>query len=137
MQYRFRIDAAHRLALAEISGPVDGPMCLAAIVALHADPAWDPAYDVIWDGRGITELVLGTEDVKRNVEAKSVDSYGRDLIVVSRDIDYLAARLEAHLARTRGKEMRVFRSLDDALAVLGMDELPPALKQWLDEADAA
>ncbi len=133
MPYRFCIDPDSEVAVVELTGAIDGDECVAAARALHGHPRWERRYDVIWDGRGITGLVIDPRDMKEIVDAKTEDSSGLDVLIVQREVDYLVARLYTYLARSKGKEAHVFTTLDAALEALGLEALPPVIQQWVGE----
>ena len=127
MPYSYQIAPEHQFVYARIEGAVDGPECAAAVRQLFADDAWSPEYDVLWDGRQITQLVLGPDDFDTLLHTVADRMDGRDALVVERVVDIAAAELYAVLARRRDAETRVFQSIKEALEYLGRPRLPESI----------
>ncbi len=115
-------------ALISFAGEVHGDDIVAAARDLHEHPQWKRDFHVIWDGRGVTTLVIGPEDVPAMVEAKMEVSTGREVTVAVRDVDQELGKLCALLLRVRGREAVVVDSLGDAFAELGLAQVPGALE---------
>lgn len=122
------IDEATGLALISGSGEVTGADIVDAARALHGHPKWDFRFDVLWDGRAVTSLVVTPDDIPEMVEAKTEHSVGKEVIVAVRSVDKMIADLSALLMRARGREAHAFYTLDEALDVLGLSELPTTLR---------
>lgn len=90
-------------------------------VAEH--PAWETGYDMYWDVRGTSELVLLPEDLKAfatvSVDVGRKIGPGRTAVVVSRQLDESIARLLVHIAKIPRRKRGVFWSIEDAIAFLG------------------
>lgn len=127
MSYSYQIASEHKLVYARIEGAVDGTECAAAVRQLFADDAWSPDYDVLWDGRLITQLVLDPDDFDTLLHTVADRMEGRDALVVERVVDIAAAELYAVLARRREAETRVFQSIKEALEYLGRPRLPESI----------
>lgn len=137
MAFRYSIDSKAGLALVEKSGEVMADEIVESAHALRHDPAWNPGFDVIWDCTRLSSLIVAPEDVPVVVAAYSENLCGRDLLVIGREADYPIAQLTAYLCRREGKDSEVFTSMDDALAALGLRELPEALRTWRKQRGAA
>lgn len=122
-----RIAEQAGLALVELSGEVTAADVVEAARALHALPNWDIRYDVIWDGRGITSLVIGHDDVIEMVDAKVEKSIGKEITIAVRELDHMMASLCALLLKARQREAVVVSTLEEALAEVGLDRLPETL----------
>lgn len=127
MPYSYQIAPEHKLVYARIEGAVHGTDCAAAVRQLFADETWSPEYDVLWDGRQITQLILEPKDFDTLLHTIADRMEGRDALVVERVVDIAAAELYAVLARRRNAETRVFQSIKDALDYLGRPRLPESI----------
>lgn len=130
MPFRYYIDVAERLVLAEKSGRFDGAALVESVRTLHADPAWRDDFDVIWDLSGLTGLIVMPEDLPPLVAVHAEHSCGYDALVVTRQADVAIAQLYAYLARRAGKPTGVYESLDEALKALNRPALSPRLHAW-------
>ena len=122
-----RIDTDAGLALIVLEGEVTAADVVDAAQTLHAQPQWNVHHNVIWDGRGISSLVVGHEEVVEMVDAKIEDSIGKEIMIVVREVDHMIATLCALLMKARGREAEVVATLEEALAALGLDRLPAPL----------
>lgn len=125
---RYAIDPAVGLALVRITGAVTGADIARCARALQADPRWTPDLAVVWDERGITSLDVTPEGLKKMVEAQTRHATGPDFIVTEREDHEILLRLYAWRVQARGRPAQVFASLEQALAALGLDALPAALR---------
>ena len=123
-----RIDKEVGIAFIALGGEVTAADVIGAAHALHDRPDWDAHYDVIWDGRGVTSLVIDHDDVLGMVDAKVERSVGKEVTIAVREIDHVMASLCALLLRVRGREAVVVASLEEALEELGLGRLPAALE---------
>lgn len=125
---RVVVYSAERLAVAEFRGVVSGPMILAVADHIHADPAWEAGFDVLWNCAAVVVHDILPVHVKPIVDAEVGSGDGRDVLVCSPTLgDRAVSEMLAAMCRRRGKSMTVHTTLADALAALGRDALPPGL----------
>lgn len=124
------VDPSERLALVVFEGVVSGPMILAAADHIHADPAWEDGFDVVWNCGAVLAHDILPDDVVPIVDAEVGSGGGRDVLVCSPSFgDRAISEMLAAMCRRRGKTMTVHASLGEALAALGRDALPPSMQQ--------
>jgi hypothetical protein len=122
MAFSYRIDPTNRRALGTLWGTVRGADIANAVRAIYEDPSWQPGFDTLWDSTGITQLLLERDDlpgvvaVQREMGLRA--GQGREVIVVSRSLDDVMARMYAVMMRNEAREVRVFRSLAEATQFL-------------------
>lgn len=96
--------------------------------ALYEAPGWTSGFDALWDARGVTELLMGEDDVHAIVaqtrELTDRMGPGRGAFVLARDLDWMMARLLIHRARVPGRERRTFTTIEEALAWLDAPPVP-------------
>ena len=101
---------------------------LRAVRSVHADPAWQPTFDAVWDCSGVTAHVVLPEEIPPLVEEEATAS-GRDVLIESPVAGESAlSQMLAAFCRRRGKDMTVYMTLEDGLRALGRDALPAALQ---------
>lgn len=127
MPIQFTFDAAGRVALGTLTGSADGPSLMGACRALVETPEWTPGWDVIWDGRGITRLELGDDDIAAIVRLKTmrreIYGTGREVLVVTALLRRLNAEIYASFSRLAGREVYVCASVAEAVETLGVTGL--------------
>lgn len=128
---RYRINEEHGLALVNVRGDVNGAYIAECARALQADPGWSSSFAGIWDERGIDQLDIIPTDLDEMVEAQAHGQTGLDIIITAREDHELVQRLYAWRVRARGRPATVCSSLEEALACLGIDALPPDLAAFL------
>ena len=113
------IDGTHEVGIATVSGPVDDTTLLAALDQLYLSADWHPGYDAIWDGRGITKLVVdpaGSTGIARRVQSyASRIAAGRTAVVTQRTMDRLFAEMLFARLRCPEQQYALFDSMDSAL----------------------
>ena len=129
------------LTLATFSGTV-GPADIVQAIHEVFDPRqWRPDFHVCWDARRVQALLLDPEAVDRIVrlegETRKLKRDGRHAVLVTRELDFIAARLLVERTRRSPvRTARVFLRLDDAAAWI--DVRPEVLGRLLDRcADRA
>lgn len=123
------LDPVEHLALVRMRGVVTGRAILAAAERLHADPAWEDGFDVVWDCSAVHAHDILPADVQPIVDAEVASGSGREVLVCSPSLgDRAISEMLAAMCRRRGKEMTVHTTLADALGALGRDALPPTLR---------
>ena len=129
MASSYRIEPARRVAMATVSGTVTGAELADATRTLYRDAAWGTGFDVVWDFRGLTELLIEVDDMQALVDLDNDEQFralatgGRDVFVVARDLDYAMGRVYAAFAREGPRQSHLVRTLREAWATLGLD--PP------------
>ena len=131
MAYTYLVDGERKLGAVRFEGQVTGDEVaeVSCLLFRHAD--WQAGFCELWDARGITELVVTLEEVRR-VAAIEQDHLaeigtGRVAIVVARELDYFLGRLYIAFVRGTQRPVRLFRSIDEAQQWLGLSSLPPLI----------
>jgi hypothetical protein len=138
MPFVYRIDPNARLAAIAFFGDVTGRDLVAALEALFGDEAWEPGFQAVWDGRGLQSIRLSYADYGA-VMAASVRLLGRigggtGVILTSDPEEYEAAfMVRKYLGPVPGKQVRLADNLPEALALLGIQALPPELEAMLNK----
>jgi hypothetical protein len=113
----YKIDKERKLVMSTGSGVVTMAESLAHQDNLLKDPDFAPSFSQLMDLTHVTELQLGTEDVRRIAQRPIFSGDSRRAIVASRDVVFGVLRMfeifREHLGETG---IRVFRNLDEALA---------------------
>jgi hypothetical protein len=114
-------DAARRVVIVTALGRVTGHQIADTLQAVYNDPNWQSGYDVIWDGSGITELVMEPPDIpalvalQRDLAPRA--GQGRDVIIAHRAIDDMMAQIYIMAARSV-RPAQLARSLSEAFRIL-------------------
>ena len=124
----YQIDPDCGLALIRPSGAVTGRDLAQGLHALQADSDWHHHYALIWDERGITSLDVTPDELDQMVEAQEGAVIGPDLIVTTREDYEDLFQLYAWRVQARGHPASVCRSLQKALALVGLDALPESMR---------
>ncbi len=123
MAFSYTIDAANRLARATLSGTVHGTELVAGARAIYKDPAWRPGFDTLWECTGITQLLLERDDIPSIVAVHERMSDragdGLEVIVVSRSLDHVMARMYSVWMRSQKRNVHVCRTVIEASQLLG------------------
>lgn len=136
MAFAHRIAPSHRLAAIRFYGTVTGTDILEGIRSLYSDPAWEPGFQMIWDARDVAQLILDPADADAVVEVskthQDLSRQSRTAVLSGGFFVYTSAMM-FHVRANRGteREMEIFETLPEALAWLGLDELPPTLAAFL------
>jgi hypothetical protein len=111
-----RIDQYRRLVVLTCVGEVSATDILALQESLPADPCFDPAYSLLFDGRAANLLEFAGEPVRRLTIEAPFTPPSRRAFVVRHSAEF--ALLQMHQAYsdllTGGSQLRVFRDLDAA-----------------------
>lgn len=122
MPLPYTFDSEHRVVRVRLEGRITGPLIADAISAIYRDPRWQKGFDILWNARGITELLFEAEDQPGFVELQrtmaALAGGGRDVILVSRPIDAAMAAAYKHMARAV-KEVHVVRTEQEVRTILG------------------
>ena len=131
MAYMYVVDPASRLGAVRLEGQVTGDQVAEVSLLLFRHPDWQPGFCELWDARGITELLVTLEEVRRvaAIEKEHLQrmGMGRVAIVVARDIEYYIGRLYTAFVRDTERPVRLFKSIDKAQHWLGLSSLPPLI----------
>jgi hypothetical protein len=126
MAYRYHIDPAKERGTLALHGAVTAEHIDAALCALTADEAWQPGFDTLWDCRRIKKLVVEWEGARqvmqRLAELKERRGPGRAAVVAHRAVDESVAQLFRATSSTPQREIRLFRSMKQAIAWLESPE---------------
>ena len=122
MPHACQIDPARRLGTATLAGNVSAAEFARTMEALYGHPRWEPGFRALWDGTGITQLLIAPDDLPvieasyRRVESSM--GRGRAAFVVPYDVAEIIAHLLIHRLRNADRERRTFGDVDEALAWL-------------------
>ena len=127
--FTYRIDPDAGLALAQMEGRLTGKDMLRIVQAVHADPAWRPSFDAVWDCTRVSAHVVMPSDVGGILDETVEGAAGRDVLVESRSLGQsFFSKMLAFAARARGAEAHACHSVDEALGLLGRESLPDSLR---------
>jgi hypothetical protein len=102
----------------------------ATIEALYLDGDFGAGFDVVWDGRNITSLLLEQDDtpafVRLHEQYGRASEWGRDIILASRNLDFVMAGMYALQARPLAHKTYVVRTLRDVERLLDQRSAAPA-----------
>lgn len=125
MAYRCHIDPAKARGTITLTGAVTAADIDAALCALTADAAWQPGFDTLWDGRHIRTLVVEWEGaqhvMQRLSQLQERRGPGRAAVVAHRPVDTSVAQLFRATSSTPQREIRLFRSMKQAVAWLSSE----------------
>jgi hypothetical protein len=128
MAFSYVIDSADRLATGTFSGSVAGRDIAAAFRTVYEDPAWQTGFDTLWECSGITELLLERTDLASFValhrEFAARAGTGLEILVVTRSLDQVMAKIYGVMMRNQARRVRVCRSMAEAIEVLDQREQP-------------
>jgi hypothetical protein len=119
-----------RIAYVRLEGDYHGVDIARCADGLSNDPDWHDDYHAIWDDRLIGELIVSSEGLDEMVDAQVSNSSGLDLIVTRRPNHAMLMKLYAWRVSKRGRPARVCSTLEEALDLVGLKELPEAL--WIE-----
>ncbi|MGB3545121.1 hypothetical protein [Rubrivirga sp.] len=114
-------------------GTLTGPDMEHIVSTVHGDADWRASFDAIWDCSSVRSHVVQPDDVSPLVEAMVEDTAlegegGRDVLVESESLsESMFSPMLVRLLRRSGEDAYVVQTMEEALAVLGVDALPPAL----------
>jgi hypothetical protein len=121
MVFPHQIDRSRRLAIARVAGTVHGHEIAGMIEGLFKDPAWEPGFDVVWDGTAVTELLLEPDDIAKLVRLHSeyaAVSPRREIVFVTRGLDRAMAQMYAVRMKAIGRSVHVCKSQAEVDTVL-------------------
>ena len=131
--FAFAVSPPDRLALAVLAGEVTGDDMRRVVEAVHDDPEWEPGFDAIWDCSRVRAHVVSPEEVRPLVRAAVEGEPGRDVLVESPRLgESFFSEMLVRTVRAAGDEGYRVHTLDEALDLLGLDDLPDALRAVAD-----
>jgi hypothetical protein len=123
----YQIDPARRLAVVQIKGDVTGADIADCVRRLRTDARWTDDTDVLWDEREIRRLDVTPEDLAEMVDEQTSGQTGQDIVLTGREEHEMVMRLYTWRVRANGRPAHVCTTLQCALDLLNLDELPPEL----------
>jgi hypothetical protein len=122
MPTRYVIDKERRLVVSSAWDRVSYQEMVTHRNRLRDDPAFNPAYDQLVDGRAVTGLDVSLEQAKEFASTSLFSSHSRRAFVASNlEVLGIARLAEAYSGAPRGREeVRVFYELSAALEWLGL-----------------
>lgn len=130
MPFPYYVDQQLRRVWVTMSKTVVGRGIAETIEALYLDADVGAGFDVVWDGRNITSLLLEQDDtpafVRIHERYATASKWGRDVILASRDLDFVMAGMYALQARPLAHQTYVVRTLREVERLLGQRSSAPA-----------
>ncbi len=120
----FRIYTTQRLAIVDVKGDVTGEHIADCVHRLRTNTSWSDETNVLWDERGIRRLDVTPDDLREMVEQQTSGQTGLDIVLTGREEHEAIMRLYTHRVRTHGRPAHVCHTLQCALDLLGIGELP-------------
>jgi len=122
MSFVTAVDAARQIGTIRLTGTVRAEEVLEAAAELYNDPAWRAGYGILWDGTGLTVLVVHPSDVEQFVAFAAAYRHdigpGRTAWVFAREMDNLVAGHLFSQLKQPNRERQGFADVDEALAWL-------------------
>jgi len=113
MAWSYLIDRAARRAVATVTATVHGHELAAMMESVFRDPDWQAGFDVVWDGSGVTELLLEPDDIPKLVRVQAHYAAvrpGREIVFVTRSLDRAMAQIYAVRMKALGHPVHVCRT---------------------------
>lgn len=115
------------LVLIQLEGPCTGSAVARTIHSITHDSRLPLGASLLWDARRLTSLHISHEDVDAVVAAANAleraTGAGRTAVVAVRFEDDVTARLFARVIGSERREIRVFTTMEEALAWLGFEDV--------------
>lgn len=118
MSISYTIDPIRRLVLVRLWGVLTAAELEDHYARLAADPAFDPTFWRLTDGRETVRFDATPTEVQRAAEGHLFAAGTRRAIVVSTDYQFGMARMFSTFAENTGQQVEVFRDLEAAEAWL-------------------
>ena len=130
MPSRYSIHGDQGLVVTHFEGVVDNGAFVPLYRALFGDPGYRLGMNELADLREVSRLDLtsaGLEEVRLLTERTYAgsDVLFRSAIVAPTDLSYGIARMYEMFSSDGPEKATVVRTLEEGLAVLGLDDLPP------------
>jgi hypothetical protein len=120
MPLDYRIDVPLRTVIARAHGVLTDVDMLEFVAALHAHPGVKPDFDQLLDTREVTKLELSGACL-REIAADTVFGEGSlRAFVTGSEVGFGMARMYQMLRDESPDEIRIFQSIDEARAWLGL-----------------
>jgi hypothetical protein len=120
----FQIDPARRTVFTRSIGHSDLEEQLDFQRRLRAHPAFDPSFQHLYDARELAASNITSDGMKTLAESSPWGPQSRLAVVVSQDFGYGMSRMYQMRKGADSTHMSIFRSLEEALAWLGIDRAP-------------
>ena len=116
MPLSFVIDKQRRLVISTASGTVTYSEIAAHQVGVKNHPDFDPAFDQLIDGTGVTKVAVTVEEIRTVARQRLFGTESRQAFATSSQFAYGMARMfELYReASGSGRPVRVFNTLDAA-----------------------
>ena len=128
--FPYQVDQQLRHVWVTTSKTVVGRDIAETIEAIYLDTTVGSGFDVVWDGRNITSLLLEQDDTPAFVRLHEIygtaGEWGRDIILVSRNLDFVMAGMYALQARPLAHKTYVVRTLREVERLLEERPSTPA-----------
>lgn len=121
MPATYQVDPSRRLVTTILHGILRDGDFKEYVAALLADPRFDPTYDNLVDGCGITELEVTSRAVRASADTDPFSPTTRRAIVVSGDAAYGMARMFQALCPDLPDRLLVTRDPCEARRWLGVE----------------
>jgi len=117
MPLSFVIDKQRGLVISTVSGVLTYADIAAHQVRLKNDPDFDPAFDQLFDGTGVTKIELTADEIRTIARQKLFAAGSRQAFATSSELAYGMARMFEIYRETSGtgRLMRVFNGLEEAM----------------------
>lgn len=116
-----RIDRERRLVLSWGAEPLLAQELVEHQATLAREPGFEPDFDQLWDLTAVERFEIREADLKRLAHSPYFGRGARRAIVVRTDLAYGMARQFEALRSVAPDEVRIFRSMEEARAWLGLD----------------
>lgn len=136
MPFSYGIDAEQGVGILRFAGTLTGPQLVSATRTFFSDEAWEPAFSALWNARLLHRLIIEPEDTLRMretfAERRARIGTGRTAVLTANaDVDFIARLLRELSHRTTGRQVGIFHRLEEALAWLALEEVPPSLEHLM------
>lgn len=116
----YKIDADRQIIFSRAAGKLTGEDLRGHQQRLRSDPGFDRHFDQLWNFLDVEAIDVSTATVRELASARSFDPGARRAFVVSSDFAYGLMRMFQQLHDGAPEELRLFRSLEEAEAWLGL-----------------
>lgn len=121
MPIRHEIDTERGVVITTVEGVVSEQDMRDQPAAMYAHPDFSEEYDRLVDLRGVERFEVSADAIHGLARRTRAADGTRRALVVARDVGYGLARMYQTLRANESEFNRVFRSLEEARAWLGMD----------------
>jgi hypothetical protein len=128
MSYHYTIHPAENLVVVVASGRVAGEEVIASVEEMAQDPRWIAGMHQLCDYRQMKAIAISLPEVKHlaQLEQRDIEKLRGGRLAMVADAFEVASlcQLYAALIRFRGRQARVFRTMEEALGWLGVPAAP-------------